>query len=215
MNNLGRFIAKTKITDLFRGSLSDTTNNQQMPAPLRSALTFVGPITYPATKFLRNSCCGAANSGVQKLTLLISSTGGSTFEGFALFNFLRALPLELEMHNIGSIDSIANVVFLAGTKRLACPTSRFLFHDFTWSYKQETLDRDHMRERAESLNADAAQFTEVFAKHTGLSESDFNRLQLLKSPTIVKPDTAKEWGIVHEIAEVRVPVGVSVFNIEY
>ncbi|WP_155837415.1 ATP-dependent Clp protease proteolytic subunit [Herminiimonas sp. CN] len=50
---------------------------------------------------------------------------GSTDQGFALYNFLRSLPIPLKTHNIGDVESIAVVVFLASTKRFTCPHSRF------------------------------------------------------------------------------------------
>jgi ATP-dependent protease ClpP protease subunit len=175
----------------------------------------VGPIAYPPTKILRNACCQAVSTGAKKLTLLISSSGGTTIEGFAMYHFLRALPIELEMHNIGSIESIANVVFLAGSKRLACPNTRFMFHDFTWTYgQQETLDRDHMRERAESLDADANQFIELFQLRTRMTKKIFEKKQLLRQPSFVGPDQAKEWGLIDEVIEAQIPSGVPIWNVD-
>src|SRR5881396_644821 len=54
-----------------------------------------------------------------QLYFLFSSNGGSINAGITFYNFLRALPTEIVMHNIGSIDSIATVIFLAGEKRFA------------------------------------------------------------------------------------------------
>jgi len=190
-------------------------NGQQNP-PEHVALTFVGPINYPATKFLRNACCQAVNAGTKRLTLLISSNGGSTAEGFALYHFLRALPLETTMHNIGSIDSIANVCFLAGKNRFACANTRFMFHDLTWTYgQQETLDRDHMRERIQSLDSDAAQFLEIFKLHTSLTDDLFETLKLLQQPSFISPVKAKEFQIINEITEANIPAGMPIYNIEF
>jgi ATP-dependent protease ClpP protease subunit len=120
------------------------------------------------------------------------------------------------MHNIGSIESIANVAFLAGSKRLACPNTRFMFHDFTWTYgQQETLDRDHMRERAESLDADANQFIELFQLRSKLTKDLFEERQLLRQPSFVSPDQALEWGIVEQVVEAMLPSGVPILNVDY
>ena len=59
---------------------------------------------------------------------LISSNGGEVDAGVTFYNFLKALPVEIVMHNVGTIDSIANVIFVAGGKRYASPHSTFLFH---------------------------------------------------------------------------------------
>ena len=47
-----------------------------------------------------------------------------------LYNYLQALQggLKVTMHNIGNIDSIANVIFLSGGQRFASPNASFHFH---------------------------------------------------------------------------------------
>ena len=96
------------------------------------SFAFAGPIQPPASKNFRNACCTAINNGASEIRVLFSSSGGLVEEGFSLHNFLRALPAKLVMHCVGSADSIAMVVFLAGTERFCCADSTFLFHDFGW-----------------------------------------------------------------------------------
>lgn len=190
-------------------------NGQPLP-PSHVVLSFVGPIQYPATKILRNSCCGAVNGGAKQLTILFSSFGGATFEGFALYHFLRALPLELTMHNIGSVQSIANVVFMAGSKRFACTPSRFMFHDFTWGSAQaETLERNQIKERTQSLDADADNFISIFKSQTSLTDKDFETLQLLNQPNIITPERAKEVGIIQEITDAKITAGIPIYNVDF
>lgn len=95
-------------------------------------LVFVGPIQNPAVKNLRNVCCNTITTGTREIQILFSSGGGAVDEGFALYTFLRALPVKLTMHAIGNVDSIALVVFLAGEHRFCSPNATFLFHDFAW-----------------------------------------------------------------------------------
>jgi len=157
-----------------------------------------------------------ANSGVKKITLLLSSPGGSTVEGFALYHFLRALPVELVTHNIGSIESIANVVFLAGSKRLCCANTRFMIHGFSATFRQqEMLDINQVAQRADSLEGDQSQFVEIFKRHTNMTDEMFDSIQPFKTATIFKTDKAKELGIIHEIADASVPSGTPILNIEF
>jgi len=65
---------------------------------------------------------------------LFSSSGGHVESGIALYNFLRALPVGIIMHNTGSIDSIANIVFLAADTRYSSVHSSFLFHGINWNF---------------------------------------------------------------------------------
>jgi len=71
-----------------------------------------------------------------ELYYFISSKGGDVDAGFTLYNFLISLQskLTVTMHNIGTIDSIANIIFIAGGKRYAAPNAAFLFHGYTLSF---------------------------------------------------------------------------------
>ena len=191
-------------------------DNPQPQPPPQVVLTFVGPINYPATKILRNACYQAVGTGTKNLTLLISSPGGASVEGFALYHFLRSLPVELTTHNIGSIESMANIVFIAGKNRFACPNTRFMLHEFTWiSTQQETLNRDQMEQRVQSLDADARQFKEIFKLHTSLTDEIFDTLHLLQQPVIIVPDRAKEMGIIQDVKDATVALGTPLWNVDF
>ncbi len=40
----------------------------------------------------------------------------------------EGVPYKLITHNVGNVDSIGNVIFLAAEERYACSTSTFMFH---------------------------------------------------------------------------------------
>jgi ATP-dependent protease ClpP protease subunit len=58
-----------------------------------------------------------ANEGTEEVRLLLSTPGGQVMAGITGYNFLRALPFRLVIHNAGNIDSIGNAIFLAGPIR--------------------------------------------------------------------------------------------------
>src|SRR5271167_405496 len=87
------------------------------------------------TKALMAICSDiVAKQKPRTIYFLFSSMGGSVNAGITLYNFLRALPVEIVMHNNGSMDSIANVIFLAASKRYAARHSSFLFHGINWNF---------------------------------------------------------------------------------
>ena len=53
----------------------------------------------------------------QRVVLLISSPGGSVFHGLSIFNYLSGIPVEVETHNFGSVDSIGVTIFSAGKQQ--------------------------------------------------------------------------------------------------
>ena len=48
-----------------------------------------------------------AKSRPKTILFFVFLQGGSVNAGITLYNFLRSLPVELVMHNTGSVDSIA------------------------------------------------------------------------------------------------------------
>jgi ATP-dependent Clp protease, protease subunit len=66
--------------------------------------------------------------GANAIYLLLSTPGGTVDHGIALYNVLKGLPVPFTTHNVGSVNSIGNVVFLAGKERKAAPNTTFMFH---------------------------------------------------------------------------------------
>src|SRR5208282_3839681 len=115
-------------------------------------VSFVRPINWDTVTPLLNACNQIVNSGAQQLCLLIGSPGGQVDPGFAIYNQLIGLPIEVITHNISCVDSMANVVFLAGSKRRACTNATFLFHGIKWgSPSPVELTRAQLMEIASSL----------------------------------------------------------------
>ena len=191
-----------------------STPAPQTPPP--SAVTFVGPMHYPATKNLRNLCSQLAGAGTPEIYLQFSSTGGSLVEGFALYNFLRSLPLRLTIHNIGSVESIANIVFLAADQRFACPDTHFLIHGFEWSFSaQSSLVHERVKEISTSLSADEERFTNILKERTGMKEETLANLDFFRRSAIIGAADAKNYGIVQDVRAVQIPRGWNVWNVDY
>ena len=91
-------------------------------------ISFVRPISYDNVSALLAKINQAVVDGYQDITLMISSAGGQVVPGFAAYNQLQMFPIQLTTYNIGSVSSIAAVIFLAGSRRIAVPNATFLFH---------------------------------------------------------------------------------------
>src|SRR5690554_2608812 len=96
-------------------------------------VNFHGPITELSSRNLMTLCESAIRSAPQAdhIYIILSSTGGTVYSGIAVYNFIKALPVKVTTHNVSRVDSIANVVFLAGDERFAAPNASFLFHGAT------------------------------------------------------------------------------------
>src|SRR5579864_5861938 len=102
------------------GMLRDTTGTIY--------LSFAHGLSHQSTQAILNTCEKLVADKVDTVYLLISTNGGSVDGGIAMYNTLRGMPFELITHNIGNVDSMGNVLFLAGAKRFASPVATFMFH---------------------------------------------------------------------------------------
>ncbi len=150
-----------------------------------------------------------ANQGIKTVHLLLSSPGGDVTAGITLYNSLRAMPFKLIAHNVGSVNSISNLVFLAAEERYACKNSSFMFHgvgiDVTSAIR---LDERKLRETLDSLIADQKRIGSIIAERTKLSTDEVAKLFL--GVATKDAEYAKTAGIVDDIRDVKIPAGAPI-----
>ena len=169
---------------------------------------FIGPINHSSAGTLRNLCLQALQSGASEIELHLSTEGGNMTAGFALYFFLKSLPLPLTTHNIGSVESVGVVIFLAGQKRYACPGTRFLVHPLHWGFG-DLVAADHSRvtEWRECLDFDAERYATIFEEATrGSPAPDQIRSHLFGNARIFDAEQALAAGIIHQAVQARLPV---------
>lgn len=111
------------------------------------------------------------------LYFLLSSPGGQVRAGITLYNFLESLPIQVTMHNTGTIDSIATAIFMAGGERYACPSSSFLFHGVQTNFhKGMSLTANKMREHLSNLEGDQLKISKVIAENCEITEAEIHEL---------------------------------------
>ena len=181
---------------------------RQQP-PQTVYISFSAEIIPHTTESLIATVANFVNQGVKQIYLLLSTPGGSVMHGMNLYNVLRALPVELITHNVGNVDSIGNAVFLAGSKRYACPNSTFMFHGVGFDVRQQIrMEEKFLRERLDAIAADQKRIGDIIAQRTRITKEDVEKL-FLEAQT--KDATfAAGCGIVEEIRDVQIPTGSTV-----
>lgn len=142
----------------------------------------------------------------KRLFLLLSSPGGDVSSGIALFNYLRALPIEIVTYNIGMIASIANVVFMAAESknRFACPHTSFLFHGVKLNLSMGMqVDISQVKELESSLARDQERITEIYLSTTSLKKEQIDAL--FKQGEIRDLNTAVKEGIIAKVEPLKIP----------
>ena len=168
---------------------------------------FIGPINHASACTVRNLCLQALQSGASEIELHMSTEGGNMTAGFALYFFLKSLPLPLTTFNVGSVESVGVVIFLAGARRYACPGTRFLVHPLHWGFGQQVA-ADHARvsEWRDCLDFDAERYARIFEDATGdAGPQDDIRTHLFGSARIFDAGQALAAGIIHEAKQARLP----------
>lgn len=136
--------------------------------------------------------------GARAFRLLLSSPGGSVMHGLSAYNYLRGLPATIETHNFGSIDSIAGVIYCAGTKRYSVPNARFLIHGVQMNFAADArFEEKQLREQIAGMETDRENIATVIAENCNKSKTEIE--ELMFQGTMFTPQQAKEFGLVHEI----------------
>ncbi len=142
----------------------------------------------------------------KELYFLFSSNGGSVDAGITLYNFLRSLSVDITMHNMGSIDSIATIIFLAGNKRYACQHSAFLFHGVEFKFQNNSsLNNVQLNELLSRIKTDQQKISGVLTERTKLTVEDIKTLFVQGESK--DPSFAISKGIINEIRQAVIPNG--------
>jgi ATP-dependent protease ClpP protease subunit len=166
---------------------------------------FTAPINAVNTAQFVNCCTQAIKQGATQLVVKIATMGGECSYGFSLYNFLRALPIPVHTHNLGTVESMGNIIFLAGERRTACLHSKFLFHPFHWNLNG-SVDHARISEYAMSLDRDLDLYARIVAERTeGASEQLDIRAYLRGEPRILEPADALRCGLINAVDESAQP----------
>ena len=134
--------------------------------------------------------------------------------GLTIYNILRGLPIRLITHNVGNVDSIGTVVYLAGEQRYACAQARFMLHGVSFTPMVQTqLFEKNFQEKLDSVRADQARIAAVYNDRAGISLDDAEKFFL--GETTITAEVARERGIVHELREVSIPAGSPVLQLVF
>ncbi|MGD0201097.1 MAG: ATP-dependent Clp protease proteolytic subunit [Bryobacteraceae bacterium] len=194
---------------------------QQNP-PHTIYINFSAEIIPGTTETLIATVANASNQGVKTVYLMLSTPGGQVMNGLNLYNVLRGLPVELITHNVGNVDSIGNMVFMAGAKRYACRASTFMFHGVA-AHLQATvasntgpltvLGEKELRERLGAVQADQNRIGAIIKDRTRLDETAIETL-FLEAQT-KDANWALSCGVIDEIREIQVPPGSPVVSLVF
>jgi len=172
--------------------------------PTEVFATFVGVLDQGATQRLFTGLSAAIQGGVAHLHLLMQSTGGYAGEGVVLYNFFRALPIDLTIYNCGSISSAAVIAYLGTKKRKVSTYAAFAVHRTQTSLQAANAGR--FQSVAQGMAVDDKRTEAILRKHVTLSDEQWRFHDI--SDVWLTAEEAVRCGLADEIAEFK-PTAVS------
>jgi ATP-dependent Clp protease, protease subunit len=150
-------------------------------------------------------------AGATSLTIAITSPGGMVVNGISMYNTIRSVRYEVTTHNIGNVDSIANVIFLAGTRKLLNSTATFMFHGIGFDGNaNERLEESNILAKLDAIRADHKRIASIISERSSLSLK--TSVSLFKKQATKDAIWAVNSGVADAISEFKIPAHG---NIEY
>jgi ATP-dependent protease ClpP protease subunit len=168
-------------------------------------------ITQNSANQLIGHLVGLAPQMPDRLIMAMNCPGGNVVSGIAVYNAMIAMPYPIVTHNIGNVDSIANVIFLGGAERYACPGSTFMFHGVGFNGNaNERLEEINLRAKLDSILADHKRIAEILSHRTGGTLTVREGANLFKEQRTRNAQWAVDKGIVAAVRDFTLPSGANV-----
>jgi ATP-dependent Clp protease protease subunit len=148
--------------------------------------------------------------GIATAHVLVQSNGGYVSDGLCLYNFMSKSPIDFVMYNGGAVASIAVIMYLAGTRRYASETARFMVHK-SHATASPGSRPDALNIIVEGLRADDARTESILRKHIELTPEQWAIHQY--SDLHLNSRDAKSARMIHDIADFAPPRGAILRNI--
>ncbi len=172
--------------------------------------TLSGDINSDMVRRVFDAVSDMTEEGITTAHVLIQSNGGYVSDGICLYNYLSKLPIEFVTYNAGAVASIAVIVFLAGTRRYACETARFMVHK-SHATASAGARPDALSIIVDGLRADDLRTEHILKKHVTLLKENWE--VHANSDLHLTSHEALGVGMIDAIADFAPPKGVNIINI--
>jgi len=121
----------------------------------RRRFSLTGEVNENMSEFVLRAITTLNDINHDPITIHLQTYGGGVYEGFAIYDVLRASVSPITVIASGKIASMGIVIFLAGTERIASPNTRFTeslkghFEDLITSTKDDIQTYDDNIAKAE------------------------------------------------------------------
>lgn len=133
----------------------------------------------------------------EEIVLYITSHGGNPQLAFAFYDLVRVKGINLTTIVLGSADSSALIILLAGQTRKASVNSLFLLHNISREWEKISFDEDEIAATSADITKVQRLVDELLAIRTGHKLADVQERR--RSRVSLTAVEAFEWGLIKEI----------------
>ena len=136
----------------------------------------------------------------KEINLYINSPGGLVTAGLGIYDTIQYIKPDVSTLCIGQAASMGSFLLAAGKKgkRFSLPNSRIMVHQPSAGFQGQATDIEIHANEVMDLKK---RLNEIYSKHTGKSVDDVKKA--LERDNFMKPDTAKEFGLIDAVVENR------------
>lgn len=136
--------------------------------------------------------------GLTELQVDVNSPGGDVSEGYAILDYLNDLGVSITTRNIGTVASIATVIFLAGKERKSLPNAEFMIHN-PWIQPNTPMESSDLMEMGEFLKRTEDKLATFYSENLEVSKQEIEGL--MDDETYLDLKEAKKIGFVNAEAQ--------------
>jgi ATP-dependent Clp protease protease subunit len=185
-------------------------SEDQTPPGNEAYFTLSGDVNSDMVHRVFEAVSAMTEAGIDTAHVLLQSNGGYVSDGLCLYNYLSNAPITFVMYNGGAVASIAVTLFLAGTRRYASETARFMVHK-SHATAAPGARPDALNIIVEGLRADDARTESILRKHIELLPEQWAIHQY--SDLHLTARDARVARVIDEVADFTPPRGMHIRNI--
>jgi ATP-dependent protease ClpP protease subunit len=190
-------------------SKEEAMNNPQplnVQFPAGCYIGFNAALDRKASEQLAFVCGDAVRNGYKEITLCLTSVGGLLDFAYYAYNLLEALPIKIVTHNIGSVQSAANLIYLCGDERYSAPVCTFFFHNTGFDPAPgQQITGPFITEKLKAIEYEENRAAAIYAEKTGLAIEKVSKWQ--QGTLVMDGDTAVKNGLAHAVKPLSIPPG--------
>lgn len=135
----------------------------------------------------------------EEITVKINSVGGFVFDGWAIYNALKAHKAKVTVRIDGLAASIASIIAMAGEEIIIAQAAMLMIHKPTVDgFWMGSMDADQLQKEANALNQIQSVLNDIYKSKTGLEADVID--SMINAETWITPSQAITLGFANTIA---------------